>query len=131
LNPRARDRFDRLLEEVLAELPPWIHELLERVPLHVEDYPAPDVIAHLGLEYRDDLCGLYTGIPLGEKSVDHAATMPDFVSIYREGIVAIARDQDGTIRRGRLREEIRKTLLHELAHHHGFTEDDLEELGYQ
>ena len=61
-------------------LPPLVHELIERVPLHVEDYPSEDVMRRLGVEYIDDLCGLYTGIPIGEKSVSHSGTLPDVVT---------------------------------------------------
>jgi predicted Zn-dependent protease with MMP-like domain len=130
LNPRTRERFDRLLEEVLAELPLQIHELIEQVPLHVEDFPSDDVMEQTGAKYLDSLCGLYTGIPLGSKSVDHSGTLPDVVTIYREGILAAATDRWGHVPKGRLRREIRTTILHELGHHHGLSEKDLRELGY-
>ena len=107
-----------------------IHELLERVPLHVEDYPSDDVMDRLGVEYLDDLCGLYTGIPIGDKSITHSGTLPDVVTIYREGILSAAADDQGRLSAERLRREIRITVLHELAHHHGLTEDDLRKLGY-
>ena len=130
MDPRERARFDDLLEEVLQQMPPMVHELIDRVPLHVEDYPSREVIAKMGVRWRDQLCGLYTGIPIGQKSIWHSATLPDVVTIYREGILATAADPSGRIRRGRLRREIRITLLHELAHHHGLDEDELRELGY-
>jgi len=125
-----RNRFDEQLEGVLARLPPMIHELIERVPLHVEDYPSEEVMERMDVEYIDDLCGLYTGIPIGEKSVMHSGTMPDVVTIYREGILSAAADEHGRITGDRLREQIRITVLHELAHHHGLTEEDLRKLGY-
>ena len=93
LNPNARRRFDEHLEWVLERLPPMIHELIERVPLHVEDYPSEEVMERTGVEYIDDLCGLYTGIPIGEKSVRHSGTLPDVVTIYREGILSAAADR--------------------------------------
>ena len=107
-----------------------IHELIERVPLHVEDYPSDEVMDRMNIEYLDDLCGLYTGIPIGDKSVNHSGTMPDVVTIYREGILSAAADDKGRIGKDCLREQIRITILHELAHHHGLTEDDLARLGY-
>ena len=107
-----------------------VHELIERVPLHVEDYPSEEIIERLGVEYIDDLCGLYTGIPIGEKSVAHSGTLPDVVTIYREGILTAAADRRGRIATDRLRKEIRITILHELAHHPGLTEEDLRKLGY-
>ena len=130
MNPRAREKFDRHLDWVLERLPPLVHELLEKVPLHVEDYPSPEVLARTRVRYRDDLCGLFTGIPITERSVEYSGTLPEVVTIYREGIVAVARDRRGIVRVPRLREEIRITILHELAHFHGLNEDELRELGY-
>jgi predicted Zn-dependent protease with MMP-like domain len=130
LNPRTRRRFDQQLERVLEKLPRLVHRLIEKVPLHVEDYPSPAVLEEMGIEYRDELCGLFTGMPLTQRSVDHSGTLPDVVTIYREGILAAAADDDGRIRSDRLREQIRITILHELAHFHGLNEDELRELGY-
>ena len=130
MDDRTRARFDRELEWVLERLPERIHELIEEVPLHVEDHPSPRVMAELGVRRRNQLCGLYTGIPISERSIQHSGQMPDVVTIFREGILAAARGYDGRLRRDRLREEIRITVLHELAHHHGIDEDELWELGY-
>jgi predicted Zn-dependent protease with MMP-like domain len=130
VNVRTRRRFDEQLEWVFERLPPLIHELIEKVPLHVEDYPSDEVMERMDVEYLDDLCGLYTGIPIGEKSVTHSGVLPDVVTIYREGILTAAADRRGRITTDRLREEIRITILHELAHHHGLTEEELQKLGY-
>ncbi len=130
MNPRTRRRFDEQLDTVLERMPPLIHELIEKVPLHVEDYPSDDVMDRLDVECIDDLCGLYTGIPIGEKSVSHSGTLPDVVTIYREGILSASADREGRINVKRLREQIRITVLHELAHHHGLSEEELNRLGY-
>jgi predicted Zn-dependent protease with MMP-like domain len=130
MKQRLRDRFDRQVERVLAEMPPQVHELLERIPLHVEDHPPPDVMKEKGVVDLDELCGLFTGVSIQDQSVDGPARLPDFVTIYRLGILAAARDEDGYVSADRLREEIRITILHELAHFHGLDEDELEELGY-
>jgi predicted Zn-dependent protease with MMP-like domain len=130
LNPHARHRFDEQLEWVLQRLPSMVHELIEKVPLHVEDHPSAEMMAKTGVRFREQLCGLYTGIPLTDRSVRHSGTLPDVVTIYREGILSACRDAHGRVRTDRLRHEIRVTLLHELAHHHGLDEDELRELGY-
>jgi predicted Zn-dependent protease with MMP-like domain len=130
VHPRDRQHFDEQVDKVLAELPPQVHNLLERVPLHVEDHPSEEVMLDRGVEYLDDLCGLYTGIPLTQRSIEQSGTLPDVVTIYREGISSAAADRHGRIDNDRLREEIRITILHELGHHHGLTEDDLRKLGY-
>lgn len=114
----------------MEDLPPLVHELIEKVPLHVEDYPSADVMAKTGVRHRSELCGLFTGIPLTDRSIRHSGTLPDVATIYREGILAAAADAYGRIRTDRLREEIRITILHELAHFHGLDEDELRQLGY-
>ena len=130
MNRSLRAEFDSVLEEVLEEMPPLVHELLERVPLHVEDHPSREVLASVGVRRRDQLCGLFTGVPLTERSVLHSGQLPNVVTIYREGILSLARDGFGRIDEDTLFEEIRITLLHELAHHHGLDEDELADLGY-
>jgi predicted Zn-dependent protease with MMP-like domain len=130
LNPHTRRRFDQLVDDVLAEMPPLVHELIERIPLHVEDYPSDDVMARTGVRRRHWLCGLFTGIPITNKSIEHSGTLPDVVTIYREGILAAARDRSGGVPVDRLKDQIRITILHELAHFHGLGEEELRELGY-
>ena len=130
MNARQRQRFDAQLERVLAELPPLVHDLIERVPLHVEDYPSAEVMAEMGVKHRDELCGLFTGVPLDRRSVSEAAHLPDVATIYREGIMAAAADDWGRVLRRRLRRQIRITILHELAHYHGLGEEELRDLGY-
>ena len=130
MDAHTRRLFDKQLERVLAEMPPLVIELLEKVPLYVEDYPSADVMKEMGLEYRDELCGLYTGIPINEQSITHSGQMPDVVTIFREGIWSEAADDQGRVSPKQLRHDIRITILHELAHHHGLTEEELEELGY-
>src|SRR5687768_18133791 len=92
MSPADRERFDELLEQVLAEMPDTVARLLEQVPLVVEDYPSEKVVADMGLECRDELCGLYTGIPLIERSVQHSGQLSDCVTIFREGILRVARE---------------------------------------
>jgi predicted Zn-dependent protease with MMP-like domain len=131
LDELSRRRFDKVFEEVLAEMPPRIHELIDEVPLHLEDYPSPQVMREMGVGYRDELCGLYTGIPITEKSIEHSGQLPDVVTLYREGILAAAIDRHGRVSKKRLRREIRVTILHELGHYHGLDEDELRRLGYE
>ena len=130
LSQSTRDRFDRELERVLDAMPPLVHQLLEKVPLHVEDYPPDDVLREQEIEDPEELCGLFTGVPLTEQGEGLSGTMPETVTLYRLGLLAAAEDDDGRISKRRLREEIRITLLHELAHYHGLTEDELDQLGY-
>lgn len=146
---RERERFDELLEAVLATLPEVILELFDEKPLVIEDRPGPDVLREFGLrpEDADELCGLHSG-PMGEIRPlgvnDDASPVEDIgvIHVYREGIVACAGgwspwadvDEDGTPINGGgeelIREEIRITILHEVGHHFGLGEDDLDRLGF-
>jgi predicted Zn-dependent protease with MMP-like domain len=130
MDPSLRDYFDEQLEAVLAELPERVHELLDEVPMIVEDHPSREILRKMGMRRRGDLCGLYTGIPLTEKSVLHGGVLSDSVHIFREGILGMAVDRRGRIDEDELRRQIRITILHELGHYHGFDEDELESLGY-
>lgn len=129
---QAEDRkwFDEQLEIVLDELPDLVKRLIDEIPLVVEDYPSRKLCEDLGVEYRDELCGLYVGISLDKKSINHAGHLSDTVYLFREGIFASAADEEGYVTDDRLRAEIRLTILHEYGHHHGLDEDELRELGY-
>ena len=135
---RERERFDELFEEVLAELPEGIHRLLEECPLVLEDRPSLAIREELGMTNDEDdiLCGLHTGVPLTERSVERP-DVSDVVHIFREGVVDMAggweegEDDEGPFGgEERIRKEIRITILHELGHHFGLDEDDLDKLGY-
>lgn len=130
MNSKTRERFDGLLEEVLAELWPQIGKLLEEVPLIAEDEPGPEVLQRMGLAGRGSLCGLYTGIPLVQRSVRHSGVLPDKINIYRRGIIEAARSRVGKLSDGALKRQIRLTVLHEVGHHFGLGESDLADLGY-
>jgi predicted Zn-dependent protease with MMP-like domain len=137
MTPADRERFDRELERVLADMPPLVHQLLEKVQLVVEDYPSRKLMQDFGLKYRDDLCGLYQGEPLidpkdepDEEEEGEVDEFGDTISIFREGIVAMSRNEREAVSIRELRKQIRITILHELGHHFGMTEDELDALGY-
>ena len=130
MDPRLRDFFDQRLERVLAGLPAWVLELFDVMPLVVEDHPAPEVLRSLGIEDRGALCGLYTGVPITERSVELPFRLPDQVTVYRQGILELADNGQGHLDEQELIRQIRITVLHELAHYHGLEEDQIADLGY-
>ncbi|MDP7070393.1 MAG: metallopeptidase family protein [Phycisphaerales bacterium] len=124
LDDDAREAFDVVFEEVLSHLPPTLHDLIERVPVIVEDQPAAEILAESDA-LPDEICGLHSGIPLTAQSVEDAGVLPETIHLYRIGILAAAeRSRMG------IREEIRITLLHEIGHHFGLDEQALEDSGY-
>jgi len=130
LTDAERDHFDGLLETVLRALPEHVYRLFNEVPLVVEDYPSADVTETFELDHRDDLCGLHDGVPLTERSVDDTGRLPDHIMIYREGIIASSVDGNGEVHDRELLRQIRITVLHELGHHFGLDEQELEAMGY-
>jgi predicted Zn-dependent protease with MMP-like domain len=138
LRPAERERFDALVEDVLASLPAAVHEMLEESPLIVEDFAPRALIRDLGLDPdEDDLCGLHSGFALTQRSVSQSGEVPDQIQIFRRGIIDAAggwepgEDEEGPF--GGLdavREQVRITILHEIGHHFGLDEDDLGRLGY-
>ncbi len=138
-SPELRAKFDAIVESILAELPPSLHVLLEESPLIVEDAPTDRFLRELGMDPEvDDLCGLHSGIAITERSVSESGQLPETIQIYRRGILDAAGgwqvdvDEDGLPYGGEdaIRIEIRITILHEIGHHFGLTEEDLEQLGF-
>ena len=105
--------FEDQVRAALDELPPNLASALENLAVVVEDENPDD----------PDLLGLYHGVPLPERG-DTAGLLPDTISIYRVPLEESFPDPD------ELREEIRITVMHELAHYFGIGEDRLAELGY-
>ncbi len=118
----SEDEFDACAERALAELPDPVIELLENVPVLIDDGPSDDLIRE-GLEPR--LLGLFTGIPLPHKSHVGGGETPhiDAVHLFRRNLERRFRDPDELV------EQIRITVLHETAHFFGLEDDDLERLG--
>jgi predicted Zn-dependent protease with MMP-like domain len=129
MNQRKREYFDRQVERVLGKLPDVVVRLLEEVPLHVEDYPSRKIMRSKKVKYIDDLCGYFSGVPIGEQL--HAQpSAPTSITIFRYGIFSLAVDSDGTFSKKELRRQIRITILHELGHYHGMTENEIRKIGY-
>jgi predicted Zn-dependent protease with MMP-like domain len=130
MKPELRKLFDDHLEQVLPELPQQVRDFMNDVPLVVEDYPSREVMRRMRVRHRSHLCGLYTGIPLIKRSVDHWGVPSDVIHIYRLGILSQSRGPDGSIDQDALRREIRRTILHEYGHHVGLSERELRRFGY-
>ena len=114
--------FYELVEEALEGLPPELAELLDNVAIVVEDWP--DYSTPLAAGQEDDvLYGLYEGIPLTERSAGYYGFLPDKITIFQG---PLERD----FRTDELEDQVRVTVVHEIAHHFGFDEERIEELGW-
>jgi predicted Zn-dependent protease with MMP-like domain len=143
LSPGERDRFDALVERVIAELPEGIGRLIDEMPVVVEDVPDAALLRDLGMnpDEADELCGLHTGVANTESSVESPGDLPSQIMLFRVGILAMAGGWEAGVEGGTeasvdageesVLAEIRVTLLHEIGHQFGLDEDDLRELGYE
>jgi len=107
--------FEEHVERAIDSLPPELRQAMSNVEIVVEDENAED----------PDLYGLYLGIPLTERDTGYAGALPDKIAIYRLPLVEEFGDDPEV-----LEDEIRITVLHEIAHHFGVDEDRLTELGW-
>lgn len=120
----SKAEFSRLVEQALAELPAEFARHLETVPLEIRDRPTRQQLLDLGLEQDELLLGLYHGRPLTERSVLDGPSAPDVIYIFQEDVELASNSEPDLI------EQVRVTVLHEIGHHFGMSEEDLDRLGY-
>ena len=110
---------------VFEKLPRQFREQLYNVEIVVEERPSADLLRAEGLDPRyDTLYGIYQGVPLPERSLLDPPLLPDKITIFAEPLAEDFPDPE------ELREEIRLTVLHEIAHFFGMDDDEIEDLGY-
>jgi predicted Zn-dependent protease with MMP-like domain len=110
------DRFQRLVAEALDGLPEWVHRKLDNVDVVIEEDPP---------EEDPDLLGLYEGIPLTERGMDYAGVLPDRITLFRSTIEDEAGGNDEE-----LIEVVKETVVHEVAHFFGLSDQRLHDLGH-
>jgi predicted Zn-dependent protease with MMP-like domain len=108
-----RDRFEQLVADALDGIPARFTAAMNNVAVFVEDV-AP----------QPNLLGLYVGVPLTERTTSYAGMLPDRIMIYRSTICRYCSTEAEVV------EQVRKTVVHEVAHHFGIDDDRLDELGY-
>lgn len=112
--PITRERFEQLAAEALDGLPDWVREAMSNVEVLVEDLPPPD---------QRNLLGLYHGVPLTERGSHYSWVAPDTITLYRATIMGVAGHDEE-----RVREQVARTVVHEVAHHFGISDERLHEL---
>jgi predicted Zn-dependent protease with MMP-like domain len=119
-----RGRFLRLVRRALAGLPPPFRERLSNVDIVVKRRPGLDDRREADLSPGDTLYGFYSGVPLTERG-GYGMVLPDKITIFQEPLERDFRDE------AELVEEVRKTVLHEIAHHFGISDEELAEMGLE
>jgi predicted Zn-dependent protease with MMP-like domain len=121
----SKAHFGELVESALSELPEPFAEFLEEVPIEVRDQPDPSQLQQAGVGRRGLLLGLYVGRPRTRRSVEDSGAMPDVIYIFQGPIELVCNSEEELVR------QVRVTVLHEIGHHFGLDEDDLDRLGYR
>jgi predicted Zn-dependent protease with MMP-like domain len=109
------EEFEHLAAEALDGLPDWVRGRLDNVEVVIEDGPPDDA---------PNLLGLYEGIPLTERGIDYTWALPDRITLYRSTIEAVAGSDPEE-----LKGVVADTVIHEVAHFFGISDERLEELG--
>ncbi|PPD57610.1 metallopeptidase family protein [Dehalogenimonas etheniformans] len=111
--------FSGLVSQALDNLPDEFLDLLENVEIVVEDYPS---LRQRRGSKRNELLGLYEGVPLTERDTHYGLVLPDKITIFQKPIEAICRTDAEII------DQVEKTVRHEVAHHFGMTDVQLDEI---
>lgn len=116
----TRETFERIVEEEFEALPDRFRKNLDNVRIIVDDGDARPG------RHGTILLGLYQGIPLTRRGGDYGAApvLPDTITLFRTNIEMVARSEE------EIREEIRKTLVHEIGHYYGMSEAEIRDAGY-
>jgi predicted Zn-dependent protease with MMP-like domain len=115
------ERFEALVDEAIESLPDEFKERMENVDIVIADRPTRSQLRKLPRGHT--LLGLYEGVPLTERTTNYGLVMPDKITIFKETIEERCRSDREVVT------EVRRTVLHEIAHHFGIDDARLDELG--
>lgn len=115
----SRAGFEALVDEALDSLPEEIQGWLDNVAVVVADRPSPEQLAEVGLGPDGLLFGLYTGLPKTRRGFTYGENLPDRIVIFQRPIERVCHTP------AEVREQVRRTVLHEIGHHFGLDEEQL------
>jgi predicted Zn-dependent protease with MMP-like domain len=121
----TRDKFRNLVLKVISELPDEFKGLLENVDIVIEDWPTRRQLKNAGVIRRSDLLGLYEGVPRTVRDQSYNMVLPDKISIFQKPIELQCRSLK------QLKIEIARTVKHEIAHHFGLSDAQLDKIEKQ
>jgi len=117
-----QSEFEKLVEQAVQELPEKIRQKMENVAIVVEDRPSLEQLRKVGVRYGGILLGLYEGIPQVKWGRGFGGNLPDKITIFQESIERFAKTSEA------IKELVKNTVWHEVAHHFGFEEKEIREL---
>ena len=116
----TRETFREYVDEALATIPEHFREAMRNIAIVVEDEPTAETLASVGIEPPDTLFGLYQGVPLTERQWAHGNALPDKITIFQGPIEDASEDEDDLV------VAIGETLIHEIGHYFGLSEEEIE-----
>ncbi len=119
-----RWEFERIVSQAVEDLPEPVKDILDNVDILVEDWPTEDRLARDGIRSPYGLLGLYEGVPQPDRG-QYGMVLPDRITLFRHPILATCSSKEA------VEEQVRVTLLHEIAHHLGWDEGDMHRLGVE
>ena len=118
----TRPKFERLLVEAVMLLPKRFRREMKNLALVVEEEPSAELLGEMEIEPPDSLYGLYQGTPLPERTWGYGNALPDRVTLFQGPIEEDCEDED------EIRAAIGETLIHEVGHYFGLSEEEIEEI---
>jgi predicted Zn-dependent protease with MMP-like domain len=118
----TRDRFQQLVQAALADIPQEFRDALTNIAIVIEDEPTSEQLAEVGIEPPDTLYGLYEGTPLPERTWADGNRLPDKVTLFQRPIEDDSSDDEDIV------VGIGETLIHEIGHYFGLSEEEIEEI---
>lgn len=117
-----RDLFEKLVADALASIPRRFRDAMKNIAIVVEDEPSRELLREMEIGPPDTLLGLYSGTPLTERRWDYGNTLPDRIQIFQGPHERAAGDEDDLVT------AIAETLIHEIGHYFGMSEEQIEEI---
>lgn len=117
------ESFELEVQRAVEAIPEELRSRIENLVFQVEDWASPEVLADMGFDSPLDLLGDYHGWPLSERDTSYGQCAPDVITIYQKAVEAYADDTGEPL--GKV---IFETLVHELAHYFGFSEEEMDEI---
>jgi len=120
-----REKFESLVADALASIPRRFRDAMQNIAIAVEDEPSRALLREMDIEPPDTLLGLYTGTPLTERRWDYGNTLPDRILLFQRPLERESDDDED------LMVAIGETLIHEIGHYFGMSEEQIEAIEEQ
>jgi predicted Zn-dependent protease with MMP-like domain len=118
----TRERFEQLVADAITLIPKRFRREMKNIAIIVDDEPSAELLEEMEIDPPDSLYGLYQGTPLPERTAGWGNTLPDCVTLFQKPIEEDCDDDDD------VRMVIGETLIHEVGHYFGLSEEEIEEI---